>query len=109
MSWIPWAIGWLAIAAVSLVAISVSFFAIVEGIERLTKRNDAKTRQLAASDFANDLHTNSWWFSEDESTMKLLQIIGERIQRSKACGFDPGSVRDEWRKIREKPRDADAA
>lgn len=45
-------------------------------------------------EFAGRLMRASWWFSEDEKTMRALQLYAESISTGTT---DPSAIRDKWR------------
>lgn len=65
---------------------------------------EIKEAQLIALDFANYMRGISYWFSEDERSMKLLQYIADDICEGYSLNFNPRKVRDRWQKIIEKEK-----
>lgn len=63
---------------------------------------EIKEAQLRALDFANYMRAISYWFSEDENSMKLLQYIADDICEGYSLNFNPRKVRDRWQKLIEK-------
>jgi Tfp pilus assembly protein PilE len=63
---------------------------------------EIKEAQLRSLDFANYMRGVSYWFSEDDASMKLLQYIADDICEGYSLNFNPRKVRDRWQKLIEK-------
>jgi hypothetical protein len=87
--WALAGIGALVVIIVAIAACSFVWFVWKESKDRHEElaRYDSNQRYLR-----DKLQSHSWWFSEDEPTMRLLQNL--------ALGRNVSEIREQWRKER---------
>jgi hypothetical protein len=100
MDWIALIVGYFAVVVVGLAVAAIAVSVIAESWELFQERNKQASRELAALDFADNLDAAAYWFSEDEATMRLLQLMASQVRQSRVLGINANAVREEWRKLR---------
>lgn len=93
-------LGFDVMAGAALCGISFAYWKTREWLDDRRHRRECARRKAEAEAFANRLMNDSWWFSEDEPTMKLLQHIADQIAKRGALNFHVGNTREAWRDAR---------
>ena len=89
-------VGYVVIGAIALGAIAVLIVLIVQQIERLLNLRYEDAQRSAMLRMSARFVQDSYWFSEDEPTMKLLQQLANDMTTH---GWsDVGPLREKWRR-----------
>ena len=89
---------WVGLIIVGVAALGSTFAAVVHAAVTLRDRKERRAMSAAISLIANDIISTSWWFSEHEPTMKLLQEYGAELHRLGRSNASPDDMRGAWRK-----------
>ncbi len=84
---------WL-VVLVAIVAASVAF--VLNGVEHVVLKIEKKAENEERQRIANDIITNSWWFSESPEALISVKLIGQRLMNGPTICIS--TVREEWRK-----------
>lgn len=98
MSGLALIVGYLVTGAIACAVIALSVIGVVHAFLRLLSIRYEEARQSAIIHAADRLYSDSWWFSEDPPTMKLLQRISATLITHGWC--EVSALREEWQKWR---------
>lgn len=90
----------MVIGAITCLAISAALLAYAYGVvlEKMAEKETARfyvAKEKAAKEIGQSLRNASWWFSESDESMKVLDLVGESLVQYGV--FSEDKVRDRWR------------
>jgi hypothetical protein len=93
-------IGLCVMALAALLGLSIAFHKSRDWFGAWQEKRFQRRHALKAETFGHRLMNDSWWFSEDVPTMKLLQHIASEISENKTLSFNVSEARERWRDAR---------
>lgn len=83
--------GFLALAIGTFLSATLAFESFWELISRVQEQGGRKEYNR----FANQIITDSWWFSESKEANSAMKIYGQNMRNGSS---DISTIREEWRK-----------
>lgn len=93
-TWVGFVVCILAAIGVAAAGVGIAYDRIMEW-RRLARY---RVEELARRRFAGTLMEASWWFSEDRSAMRAMQLMLEPALNSDGVSPNVGDIRDKWRR-----------
>jgi hypothetical protein len=93
-----WA-GMILVYIIAFIIAGVVLITVFEKLECYFDRVIYRIESNAVRQLAGKILRDSYWFSEDPATMRLLQLMGEEL--ADRASYDVSQLRDAWRNSRQ--------
>mgnify|MGYP003425816814 CR=1 FL=1 len=91
---------WVGYAVILLIGVGVAGVGVGFACDKIMAwREKARFRveELARRKYAGTLLEASWWFSEDRSAMRAIQMLVEPTMAFDGCSLNTSDIRAKWR------------